>query len=90
MISGYNAVEPPPGPRSIYRVVTRRLTLRGILVTDHLHRFPEYIGRAAGWLADGSLRAEETVVTGIERAPAAFLGMLRGANTGKMLVRLDG
>jgi hypothetical protein len=63
MISGYNAVKPPPGPRSIYRVVTRRLTLRGILVTDHLHRFPEYVGKAAGWLADGSLRAEETVVT---------------------------
>jgi len=57
-------------------------------VTDHLGRFPEYIAQAAAWLADGSLRTEETVFTGIEQAPDAFLGVLRGANTGKMLVHL--
>ncbi|MEU0806121.1 NADP-dependent oxidoreductase [Streptomyces sp. NPDC005970] len=88
MISGYNATGPVPGPSNIYRAVTRRLTLRGVLVSDHLDRFPEYIGKAAGWLADGSLRTEETVVKGLEEAPAAFLGVLSGANTGKMLVQL--
>ena len=41
-------------------------------------------------IADGSLHTEETVVEGIDQAPAAFLGMMRGANTGKMLVRLEG
>ncbi|MFI0448118.1 NADP-dependent oxidoreductase [Actinomadura sp. 6N118] len=86
MISEYNA--PVPGPRNLYSAVTKRLTLRGVLVTDHLDRFPEYIGKAAGWLADGTLHTEETVVEGLENAPAAFLGVLRGANTGKMLVRL--
>jgi NADPH-dependent curcumin reductase CurA len=88
MISGYNATEPVPGPSNLYDVVTKRLTLRGVLVSDHFDRFPEYIGKAAGWLADGTLRTEETVLEGIEQAPAAFFGVLRGANTGKMLVRL--
>ncbi len=90
MISGYNATEPVPGPSNIYQAVTKRLTLRGVLVSDHLDRFPEYIGKAAGWLADGSLHTEETVIEGLDQAPAAFLGVLRGANTGKMLVHLDG
>ncbi|MCP2169431.1 NADP-dependent oxidoreductase [Goodfellowiella coeruleoviolacea] len=88
MISRYNATGRLPGPSNIYSAVTKRLTLRGVLVTDHLDRFPDYIARAAAWLADGSLRTEETVVDGLERAPEAFLGVLRGANTGKMLVRL--
>ncbi|MEV4201181.1 NADP-dependent oxidoreductase [Micromonospora globbae] len=88
MISGYNASEPLPGPSNIYAAATKRLTLRGVLVSDHLHRFPEYIGKAAGWLADGTLHTEETVLEGIEQAPAAFFGVLGGANTGKMLVRL--
>ncbi|GAB2583960.1 NADP-dependent oxidoreductase [Streptomyces capparidis] len=88
MVSGYNATEPVPGPTNLYRAATQRVTLRGVLVSDHLHRFPEYIGKAAGWLAEGSLRTEETVVDGLEQAPGALLGVLRGANTGKMLVRL--
>jgi NADPH-dependent curcumin reductase CurA len=59
-----------------------------MLVSSHFHRFPEWIERASGWLRDGSLRTAETVVDGLEEAPAALLGVLRGANTGKMLVRL--
>ncbi|MGP3956109.1 NADP-dependent oxidoreductase [Nonomuraea sp. 3N208] len=90
MISQYNAIGRVPGPSNIYDLVTKRLTVRGVLVTDHLDRFPEYIAKAAPWLADGSLRTAETVVEGLEKAPAAFLGVLRGANTGKMLVRLAG
>ncbi|WP_327001644.1 hypothetical protein OHA72_41935 [Dactylosporangium sp. NBC_01737] len=59
-----------------------------MLVSSHFHRFPEWIERASGWLRDGSLRTAGTVVDGLEEAPAALLGVLRGANTGKMLVRL--
>ncbi|MGC0418976.1 NADP-dependent oxidoreductase [Embleya sp. AB8] len=87
-ISGYNATEPVPGPSNLFQAYTRRLNLRGMLVTDHLALFPEYIGRAIGWLGDGSLRTQETVFEGLDQAPAAFLGVLSGANTGKMLVRL--
>ncbi|MFC4565704.1 NADP-dependent oxidoreductase [Nocardiopsis mangrovi] len=89
MISGYNATEPVPGPTNMAQLVAKRLTLRGMLVSDHPELVAEYIAKAVGWLADGSLRAEETVVEGFERAPEAFLGLLRGANTGKMLVRLE-
>ncbi|MET0134404.1 MAG: NADP-dependent oxidoreductase [Kibdelosporangium sp.] len=88
MISGYNATGPVPGPSNLYDVVTKQLVVKGLLVTAHFDRFPAFIAQAAGWLADGSLRTRETVVDGIEQAPAAFLGLLRGANTGKMLVRL--
>ncbi|MBF9133603.1 NADP-dependent oxidoreductase [Plantactinospora sp. S1510] len=87
-ISTYNATAPVPGPANLSLAVGKRLTLRGMLVTDHLERLTEYIALAAGWLTDGTLCAETTVLEGIEQAPAAFLGMLRGANTGKMLVRL--
>lgn len=59
-----------------------------MLVNSFFPSFPEYIARAAAWLADGSLRAEETVVDGLDQAPAAYLAMMAGANVGKMLVRL--
>ncbi len=87
-VSGYNATEPAPGPRNLYDAVKKRLTLRGMLVTDHLDLFPTWVPLAAGMLADGSLRTSETVVMGLEAAPDALVGVLRGANTGKMLVRL--
>jgi NADPH-dependent curcumin reductase CurA len=61
-----------------------------MLVTSYLDRFPEWIGEASGWLADGSLRTTETVVEGLERAPEALMQTLRGDNVGKMLVRLAG
>lgn len=89
-ISAYNAQAPVPGPDNLFQAAAKELTLRGMLVSNWLDLFPEWIGKAAPWLADGTLRAEETVVDGIERAPEAFLGMMRGANTGKMLVRLAG
>ncbi|MCO1577143.1 NADP-dependent oxidoreductase [Crossiella sp. SN42] len=86
MISGYN--RPVPGPDNLFTAASREATLRGMLVTSHFHLFPEWIEQAAGWLADGSLHTAETVVEGLENTPAAFLGVLRGENTGKMLVRL--
>jgi NADPH-dependent curcumin reductase CurA len=90
MISGYNAVEPPPGPSNLVQAVLKQITLRGMQVTAYLERAGEYIGRAAGWLADGSLRTRETVYDGLEQAPTALIGVLTGAGTGKVLVRLGG
>ena len=87
-ISSYNATEPPHAPKNLLLTITKRITLRGMIVSDHLDLAPGYVAQAAGWLKDGSLRAEETVVDGIENALDAFLAMMRGANTGKMLVRL--
>ncbi|MGV9774619.1 NADP-dependent oxidoreductase [Streptosporangium sp. NPDC003464] len=89
-VSGYNATEPLPGPVNLFQAAYKELTMRGLLINSYFPLFPEYIERATGWLADGTLRAEETVIEGIDQAPAAFLGVLRGANVGKMLVRLGG
>jgi NADPH-dependent curcumin reductase CurA len=88
-ISVYNAAEPVPGPNNLALAIGKRLSLRGFIVTDHQDLATEYAQLAAGWLADGSLKYNETVVDGIDNAVDAFLGLLRGANTGKMLVRLN-
>jgi NADPH-dependent curcumin reductase CurA len=88
MISTYNSPTPVPGPTNLYDVVLKQLTLQGLLITDHLDRLPTYITQASHWLADGTLRTKETVIEGLAQAPHAFLGLLSGTNTGKMLVRL--
>ncbi|WP_026124295.1 MULTISPECIES: NADP-dependent oxidoreductase [Nocardiopsis] len=87
-ISQYNATEPVPGPDNLVLAVGKRLTLRGFIVTDHMDLGREYAGLAARWLSEGTLPHEETVVEGIDNAVDAFIGMLKGANTGKMLIRL--
>ncbi|HEX2132719.1 MAG TPA: NADP-dependent oxidoreductase [Actinophytocola sp.] len=89
-ISQYNEADPPPGPRNLGLAVGKRLTLRGFIVSDHARRFPEMARELGAWLAGGDLVAEETVVDGgLDAAVSAFLGMLRGENTGKMVVRFD-
>jgi NADPH-dependent curcumin reductase CurA len=69
-------------------VVTKRLRIQGFIVSDHADRFGDFLAEVAPRVADGSLRHRETIVDGIERAPEAFVGMLEGANVGKMLVRV--
>jgi NADPH-dependent curcumin reductase CurA len=87
-ISAYNAVTPPPGPRNLSLLVANRLTLRGFLVGDHADLQPEFLETVSGWLASGDLVVRETVQEGLENAVPAFLDLLRGGNTGKMVVRL--
>jgi NADPH-dependent curcumin reductase CurA len=87
-ISQYNATE-PVGPRNLSLIITKRLTLRGFIVLDHDDRQAAFIEEVGGWLRSGQVRSEETVVDGLEHAPDAFLGMLRGENVGKMLVRIS-
>lgn len=86
-ISSYNDTEPTSGPRNLARLIQVRGTVTGFLVSDHQDLAQEYAGLAAQWLASGQLDSRETVVEGIEHAVDAFLGLLRGDNTGKMLVR---
>jgi NADPH-dependent curcumin reductase CurA len=87
-ISRYNDAEASPGPRNMFMVVTKRLRIEGFIISDHFDRFREFVGEAAEWVRDGRLRYRETVVEGIENAPKAFLGLLRGENIGKMLVQV--
>jgi NADPH-dependent curcumin reductase CurA len=78
----------PAAPRNLFMVVTKRLRMEGFLVSDHVAGFPDYVARASEWVRDGRLRYRETVVDGIENAPAAFLGALHGESIGKMLVKV--
>ncbi len=77
-----------PGPRNLARLIQTRGTITGFLVGDHWDLAGEYAQRAAGWIADGTLTSRETFSDGIDHAVDAFLGVLRGENVGKMLVRL--
>jgi NADPH-dependent curcumin reductase CurA len=87
-ISQYNLVEPELAPRNLAFLIVFRARLQGFLVTDYPHRFPEGLQRLGRWLAEGKLRYREDVTEGLENAPAAFMGMLRGENRGKTLVKI--
>jgi NADPH-dependent curcumin reductase CurA len=87
-IAAYCATEPPAAPRNLGLAISKRLTLRGFIITDHLSRTPDMIAEVGGWLREGKLAHAETVVDGLDQAPDAFLALLRGGNTGKMIVRL--
>jgi NADPH-dependent curcumin reductase CurA len=87
-IAQYNSTEPPAAPRNLAVAIGKQLTLRGFLVGGQRQHAGEFREKMAGWLADGTVRYDETIVDGLENAPAAFIDLLEGANTGKMLVRL--
>ncbi|MGZ8782790.1 MAG: NADP-dependent oxidoreductase [Gaiellaceae bacterium] len=87
-ISQYNLAEPELAPRNLGFLIVFRARLEGFLVSDYVHRFPEGLRRLGGWLAEGKLTYREDVTEGLEHAPAAFIGMLRGENRGKALVKI--
>jgi NADPH-dependent curcumin reductase CurA len=87
-ISVYNATEPAPGPRNLFLAVGKRLTLRGFIVTDHGARLKDLHAEVGPAVRDGRIRFRETVVEGLDHAPQAFIDLLRGANVGKMVVKL--
>ncbi len=88
-ISVYNATEAQPGPRNLALAIGKRLTLRGFIVSDHFDRLPAFHAEVGGLVSDGRIRVWETVVQGLEHAPDAFIGLLRGENLGKMVVQLE-
>ncbi|MET9346849.1 NADP-dependent oxidoreductase [Streptomyces termitum] len=88
MIAQYNDTEPVPGPRNMALIIGKRLRLQGVLVGDHYGLQPRFVEEVGGWLRSGELKYRETSVEGIENGVDAFLGLLRGDNTGKMIVSL--
>jgi NADPH-dependent curcumin reductase CurA len=88
MIASYNDTEPTPGPRNIIQVVGKSLTMRGFIVIEFQGLQAEFAAEVGGWIASGQLKWQDTVMEGIENAPAAFIGLFEGRNTGKMVVKL--
>jgi NADPH-dependent curcumin reductase len=83
------AWEPPPqAPRRERLVLTRRLRHEGFIIFDHVARFPEAIRQLGAWARAGELRYREDVEPGLDRAPAALAGLLRGENRGKKIIRI--
>ncbi|WP_315277686.1 NADP-dependent oxidoreductase [Kocuria carniphila] len=87
-VSQYNNTEPEPGPNNLFLAVGKELNLRGFIVGNHYDLAEEFHKHAIEWLQDGTLQADETFRDGLENAPQAFIDLLGGANTGKMVVRL--
>jgi NADPH2:quinone reductase len=66
----------------------QRATMRGLIVTDHFDRWPEAIGALGELWGSGQLRHDETLVPGLDQAPAALTGLLAGDTTGKLVVTI--
>ena len=86
MISGYNG-EPIP-LQFPQLILTHRMKLQGFIVSEHMDKWPEALTELGGLVATGKLKYQETVAQGLESAPEAFLGLLKGRNFGKQLVAL--
>jgi len=87
-ISGYNAEAPRPGPSNLFNIITKRLTMKGFIVSDWLDRRAEFEKEVGAYLQAGKVKHKETVVKGIDQAAAAFIGLFQGQNAGKMVVEL--
>jgi len=90
MISTMEDTSSAPGVHHLIQAVLKRLSIRGFIVRDHEDLRPEFEKQVANWLRTGELVSRQTVVDGLENAVDAFIGLLSGANVGKMLVRLSG
>jgi hypothetical protein len=89
MISEYNNTDMGDGVRGMVMAVGKSLTLKGFIVSNHFDMMGAYLKDVSEWAASGKLKHRETVREGIENAPAAFLGLFKGENLGKMLVKLS-
>jgi hypothetical protein len=87
LIAQYNDANPMPGP-NLGSVLTKRLTVRGFIISDHAARADEFLGEVSAWVREGRIKYREDIVDGLERAPEAFIGLLQGRNFGKLIVRV--
>ena len=93
VIAHYNDDAPPAGPDRrpalLSTVLQQRVRMQGFVILDHYAtRFADFRREMGAWIASGQVKAREDVVDGLEHAPAAFIGLLEGRNTGKLVVRV--
>jgi hypothetical protein len=91
LIAHYNDTEakPPKWAGALMRaVLTKRLTIRGFIVSDFAARRADFLRDMSEWVREGKVKYREFVTEGLDSAPSAFMGLLKGANFGKQLVRV--
>jgi NADPH-dependent curcumin reductase len=92
LVAHYNDTAPPAGPDrsgSLLRaILTKRLRIQGFIVFDFAAQTPDFVRDAVQWKREGRLKYREDIVEGLENAPAAFIGLLKGANFGKLIVKV--
>ncbi len=87
MISQYNLAQ-PEGVKNLSTIVGNKVRMQGFIVSDHMDQKPAFMAEMSGWLAEGKIKYREDITEGIENAPAAFIGMLKGENFGKQIVKI--
>ena len=87
-ISQYNVAAPEVGPRLLGLFVGRRVSMRGFIVSDFANKFAPAMLKMGEWVRSGRIKYKEDIIEGIEKAPRAFIGLLRGENFGKLQVKL--
>jgi NADPH-dependent curcumin reductase CurA len=88
-IAQYNSTHAEQGPRFLWKLIEKQAKVQGFLVFQYVQQYKPAIAELAGWVRDGKLKYREHVITGIERAPEAFLGLFQGENIGKQLVKVS-
>ena len=86
-ISLYNSTEIPMGPRIQPLLLTRSVLMQGFIISNFQKDFPEGIAHLSKWVNEGKLKFTETIVDGFDQLPAALLGLFKGENKGKMIVK---
>ncbi len=92
LIAYYNVAMPSRGidrtPMILRQILVKRLTFRGFIVSDFAGQQPQFAQDMAGWVRDGKVRHREHIVEGFEKVVAAFQGLFRGENVGKLVVKM--
>jgi NADPH-dependent curcumin reductase CurA len=93
LIAHYNASEAPPGPNRLpllmADILTKRLTFRGFIVWDFAPQFPQFLSEMGQWLREGKIKFKEDITDGLENAPRELIGLLKGENFGKKVIRVS-
>lgn len=93
LIAHYNDTAPPPGsnlvPQLLMRILVNRITFRGFIVRDYANQSVDFLRHTSNWLRDGKIKYREDVIEGLENAPRGLIGLLKGQNFGKLVVRVS-
>lgn len=88
-IALYNEVNITAGWRLLPHILVHSALIKGFIVTNYQQQFPEAMRHLTRWVEEGKLKCHETVINGFDHLPDAFLGLFTGANTGKMMVKVE-